>query len=106
MLFFSFGGRDIADGLQDTPVIEPVHPCERGEFNGFYRFPRASVDELCLVEAVGGLSQRVIVGIANAADRRLDACLGKVVCIFDRDILAATVTMMNELTSTPWPALV
>ena len=29
------GGRDVADGLQQAPVIEPVHPIKSGEFNLF-----------------------------------------------------------------------
>ena len=29
-----FGRRDVADGLQEPPVVEPVHPFERGIFDG------------------------------------------------------------------------
>ena len=57
ILFSSFGGRDIAYGLQDTSVVEPAHPGEGGEPDSFCRFPEASVD---------GLYKRIVVGIANA----------------------------------------
>jgi hypothetical protein len=32
--FLGFGWRDVADGLQQTTMIEPVYPFERGELNG------------------------------------------------------------------------
>lgn len=32
---FSLGRRDIADGLAQSAVVEPVYPFERGIFNGF-----------------------------------------------------------------------
>ena len=33
--FLSFGRRDVADGLQEPPVVEPVHPFQRRELDGF-----------------------------------------------------------------------
>ena len=30
-----FGRRDVADGLQQPPVVEPVHPFQRRELDGF-----------------------------------------------------------------------
>ena len=33
--FLGFGRRDVADGLQETPVVEPVHPFQRRELDGF-----------------------------------------------------------------------
>jgi len=32
---FSFSRRDIADGREQAPVVEPVDPFERGVFHGF-----------------------------------------------------------------------
>ena len=29
------GRRDVADGLQEPPVVEPVHPFQRRELDGF-----------------------------------------------------------------------
>jgi hypothetical protein len=46
------------------------------------------VDDLGLVEAVDGLCQGVVVGIADAADRGLDAGLGQTQgVVIDRDWL-------------------
>ena len=60
-MLFSFCGRDIADGLQDAPVVEPIDPYEGGEFDTLEGFPGAPVDEFGLVEAVDGLGERVVV---------------------------------------------
>ena len=71
-----FGRRDVADGLQEPPVVEPVHPFQRRELDGFERPPRsAPMDDLGLVEAIDRFGESVVVGIADAANRRLDARL-------------------------------
>ncbi len=55
-------------------MIKAVHPLQRGELNGFNVPPRsASVDQFRLVETDDRLGERVVVGIANATYRRLDA---------------------------------
>ena len=36
---FSFGGRDVADMLQQPPVVEPVDPFERSELDGLKGSP-------------------------------------------------------------------
>ena len=42
-----FGGRDVADGLQQSPVVEPVHPFQRCELDGFKGSPWSTpVDHL------------------------------------------------------------
>ena len=64
-----FGGWNVADGLEQAAVVEPVDPFEGGHLDGFEVAPRAaSMDHLGLVEAVDGLGQRVVVGIADTAD--------------------------------------
>ena len=61
---FSLGGRDIADGFEQTAVIEPVHPFQGGEFDGFQSAPwPAAPDHLGLVEAVDGFGQSVVIGV-------------------------------------------
>jgi hypothetical protein len=30
-----FGGRDVADGFKQSPVVEPIDPFEGGELDGF-----------------------------------------------------------------------
>jgi hypothetical protein len=43
--------REIADGLEETPIVEPVDLLQGGEFNVFHVPPRASApDDLCLVQ--------------------------------------------------------
>ena len=62
ILFFGFGRRDVSDRFEQSPVVEPVDPLERGIFDGFEAAPRpASVDHLGFVEAVDGLGQSVVV---------------------------------------------
>ena len=45
------------------------------------------MDDLGFVEAVDRLGQSIVVGIADAADGRLDAGLRQAVGVFDRDVL-------------------
>src|SRR3954470_23627149 len=69
-----FGRRQVADGLEQPAVVEPVHPLKRGELHRLKGPPRpASVDHLGLVEAVDRLRERIIKTVADAADRGLDA---------------------------------
>lgn len=50
--------RDVADGLEQTMVVEPGHPFERGQFHGLLVLPgRATMDQLGFVEAINGLGQ-------------------------------------------------
>ncbi len=66
---FGFGGRDVADGFEQAAVVEPIDPFEGCHLDGFEAAPRAaSVDHLGLVEAVDGLGQGVVVGVADTAD--------------------------------------
>ena len=44
------------------------------------------MDQLGLVEPVDGLGQGVVVAVALAADRGLDACLGQSLAVADRDV--------------------
>ena len=32
--FLGFGRRDVTDGLQEPPVVEPIDPFQSGEFDG------------------------------------------------------------------------
>jgi len=42
-LVFGFDGRDVADGLQQSTMVEPVDPFERGALDGFEAGARARV---------------------------------------------------------------
>src|SRR3546814_981758 len=69
----SFCWRDIADGFEQTVIVEPGHPFQRGQFHRGLGFPRCpSMDQLGLVEAVDGLGEGIVIAVAAAADRRLD----------------------------------
>ena len=55
-----------------------MHPLEGGELDVLETAPGpTSTDHLGLVEADDGFSQSVIVGVASAADGRLNARLGE-----------------------------
>ncbi len=54
------------------------------------------MDDLGLVEAVDGLSQGVVVAIADAADGRLDPGCGQALGVLDGHVLRPPVGMMDE----------
>ncbi len=57
---FGLGRRDVADGLQRPPMVEPVYPFEGGEFHGLERAPGAApVNDFSLVETVDALGHGV-----------------------------------------------
>ena len=88
VLFFGFGRRDVADGLQQPAMVEPVDPFEGREFNGFEGSPWSTpMDHLGLVEAVDRLGESVVVAVADAADRGLDAGFGQALGVADADVL-------------------
>ena len=66
---FSFGRRNVADGLQQPTMVETVDPFERRILDGFEAAPgSAPVDHVGFVEAVDRLSQSVVVAVADTAD--------------------------------------
>ena len=94
---FGLGRRPVPDRLEDATVIEPVHPIERGELHRLQASPRAAgSNHLGLVQPGDGLGQGVIVRIANAPDRLLDAGLGQAFGVADGEILRPSVAMMDQ----------
>ena len=86
--FFSLGWGDVSDGLQQPPMVEPVYPFEGCQFNGLKRAPSpAPMNDLGLLKPVDRLGQRIVVAVANAANRGFDPCLGQTLGVFDRHIL-------------------
>ena len=61
-------------------------------------------DDLGLAQPVDGLVQRVVVAVAGAAHRRLDAGLGQSLAVADRDVLRAAVTVVHQDPVTLGPA--
>ena len=91
IVLLGLGWRDVADGLQEQPVVEPVHPFQGRELDGFERPSRpAPMDDLGLVETVDGLGQSIVIAVAHATHRRLDTGVGQALGVFDRDVLAAS----------------
>ena len=87
LLLFALGRRDTADRGEEPPVVEPIDPFEGSKLYRFDVPPRATtVDDLGLVESDNGLGQAVI-RVAAAADRGLDACLGELFSIANREVL-------------------
>jgi hypothetical protein len=54
------------------------------------------VNQLRLVEPNDGFGERVVVGIASAADGALDARVGQPLGVANREILRAAVRVMNQ----------
>ena len=80
--------RDVADGLEQAVVAKPGHPFQRGELDRLLGLPgRVPVDQLCLVQAIDRLGQRVVVAVALAAQRGLDTRLGRPFAVADADVL-------------------
>ena len=84
----SFCGRYVADGREQAMVVESGDPFERGQFDGFLGLPRrASMDQLSLVQTVHRLGQGVVVAVALAAHRGLDARFAQSFAVADRNVL-------------------
>ena len=74
---FSFGRRDVPERLHESVMVEPGYPFQGGQFYRLPSFPgTAPVDQFGLVQPVDGLCQSVVIAVAFAADRGLDASLG------------------------------
>ena len=99
--FFGFGRRDVADGLQDPPIVELV---EGSVLHRLKRAPRpAPVDDLGLIEAIERLGERVVVRVADTANRGLNAGLGQALGVLDRGVLHPPVGVVDE--SSLWTSL-
>lgn len=71
ILIFGFGRRDVADGLEQPTMVEPVDPLEGGVFDRLEAAPRtASMDRLGFVEAIDHLGQSVEAPILSSGRRR------------------------------------
>jgi hypothetical protein len=69
-------------------VIEPVDPLERRKFHGFEMPPGSlSTNHLGLKQPDDRFGERVVVGIAAAADRRGDPGLGEAIGVAHRQVL-------------------
>ena len=71
--FLGFRRRDVADGLQEPSVVEPIHPFPGRELDGLEAAPwPAPMDHLGLVETVDRFGESIVVAVADAADGGFD----------------------------------
>ena len=64
----SLCGRDVSDGSEQPVMVEPGHPFEGGQLQGFLGFPwRLAMDQLGLVQAIDRLGQGIVVRVSFAA---------------------------------------
>src|SRR5690606_15485918 len=99
--------RNVAERLEETPMIEPVDPRKRREFDGFKSAPWPLLsDKLGLVQADNRLSECVVVGVADATDGRLYAGFGKALRVANGHVLHAAVAVVNQRLTCPDIAVV
>ncbi len=68
--------------------VEPVYLFQIGELDRFQAPPGTSAtDCFGLEEADHSFYERIIVAVADAADRRFNPCLGEMFCTCDRHLL-------------------
>ena len=79
-------------------MVEPGHSFQRRQFDGLTRFPgSAAVDQFSLVEPVDRLGQGIIVTVAFASHRRLNAGFSQALAVLYRHVLRAPVAMVDQL---------
>ena len=64
------------------------------------------MDQFGLVQAVDGFSESIVVAVAFAADRRLDADLGQSLGIADGNLLRAAIRVVDQAGFPLWLASV
>ncbi|MCU1700464.1 MAG: hypothetical protein JWR34_6527, partial [Mycobacterium sp.] len=84
---FEFDGWDVAAVLVETSMVEPVDPFEGGDLDVLDGPPGpAWLDQFGLVEAIDRLGEGVVVAVARAPDRGVDARLDQSVGERDRGV--------------------
>lgn len=92
------GRRDVADGLEDALVIEPVDPFEGGVFHGVKRAPwTTSVDHLGLEQPIDRLVQGMVVTISDAAYRGLNPGFSQALGVANGDVLRPAIRLVDKI---------
>ena len=87
----------MAEWLEQSPGIEPVHPLKCGEFHGLQMPPRpTTTDDLGLVETNDGLGEGIVVRVASTPDGRVNLCLGAALGVANREVLPTAITVMYQ----------
>ena len=77
-------------------MVEPVHPFECRKLDGLEVPPRTTTtDHFGLVQPDHRLGEGVVVRVADAPDRRINAGVCQAVGVTDREILRAPVAVME-----------
>ncbi len=80
-----FGRGNHPDRSQQAPVVPPINPLQRAELDVVETAPRSPVaDQLGLVEPDHRLGERVVIGIAAAADALDTAGIANAFGVADR----------------------
>jgi hypothetical protein len=69
---FEFGGRDVAERFVQAGVVEPAEVFDDRDLELRARLPDTVLDQLDLERVDERLGQRVVVGVADRADRLQD----------------------------------
>src|SRR4029450_11766954 len=86
----------VVERLEQTMSVVPLHPSERRGLEGAQPPQRPPPpDALRLVQPDHALGQRVVVGIATAPDRQLDARGGEPLRVADRQILEPEIAVVD-----------
>lgn len=91
--------RDVADGLKQAQVVEPVDPFQHCLHNRLHISPRAFWPaHLSLEQFDDRPCKCVVIRVTGGTDRGLDAALGQSLTVTDAKILRSTVAVMYEAT--------
>jgi hypothetical protein len=97
VICFGFCGRDVPDGFEKAWIVEPVDPFEGCVFDGSEIAPRAAtMDAFALEEADDRLGEGFFITVTDAAKRWFDTSFGQSFSVFDRQILASAVAVVNQ----------
>lgn len=89
--------RQVADGFEETVLVEPGDPLEHRELNVLGGSPgTARPDHFRLDQADDRFGQCVVIRIATAANRDLDGSFGQPFGVADRKVLGASIRMVNQ----------
>ena len=102
-----FGWRNVATGLVEPPVVEPVDVVQGGDLDLPGGPPGSAVfDQLGLVQADHGLGERVVVSVAGGADGGADPGGGEPLGERDGCVLGSGVVVVDQPGQVPAAVLV
>ena len=90
--------RDVSDGAVQTFGVVPIDPFQRFPFDLAHRLPRTEeIDDLGLEQTDDAVGQGVVIRISDTANRGVDPRFGQPLGVFDRQVLAAAVAVMDQV---------